>query len=56
MARCRTCHWSFAIPGDYREEGSVLMCWPDGDREREQLAGTPCPQYQRDPGTEGDDD
>lgn len=45
---CKTCRWSFSIHDhEYRP---VLMCWPDGKKELEQIAFTPCESYQRDVG------
>jgi len=58
MNKCVTCRWSFAAcdygDGDAGEFSlrPTLMCWPEGERSREQLAMKPCEFYEQEPAPE----
>lgn len=45
MTTCKTCRWSFKVLDHQRYP--VLMCWPGGDRNREQIVPkVACAQFQ----------
>lgn len=45
MTACRSCRWSFPVMD--HERNQVRMCWPGGDRSREQIVPKePCGLYE----------
>lgn len=52
---CENCKFSFltwAQPFPEKFPTHHLRCWPDGDQEKEHIAGTPCLKWQFDDGGE----
>jgi len=48
MNTCHTCRYSFA--GVNEQLTPILICWPNGDRTREQIAPkATCEEFERDP-------
>lgn len=45
MSQCKTCRWAFPVRD--HESRLVLLCWPAGDRFKEQIAAKECAKFER---------
>jgi hypothetical protein len=55
MKSCFSCIWSFGTYEHLRDQSS-LKCWPNGDRDKEQLAKDICCHWVREVGADEHED